>query len=69
MPKISTQIPRTVSRVKGEHNLKAYCALKLRTLQTMNFDTNLIKFHGELRKLLTTEYFNIDGMGAAILNI
>ena len=35
----------------------------------MNFDTNLIKFGGELRKLWTTEYFNIDGMGAAILNI
>ena len=35
----------------------------------MNFDTNLIKIGGELRKLWTNEYFNIDGMGAAILNI
>ena len=35
----------------------------------MNFDTKLNKIGGELRKLWTTEYFNIDGMGAAILNI
>ena len=35
----------------------------------MNFDTNLIKIGGELRKLWTIEYFNIGGMGAAILNI
>ena len=35
----------------------------------MNFDTNLIKIGGELRKLWTIEYFNIDGIGAAILNI
>ena len=35
----------------------------------MNFDTNLIKIGGELRKLWTIEYFNICGMGAAILNI
>ena len=27
------------------------------------------KIGGELRKLWTTEYFNIRGMGAAILNI
>ena len=33
----------------------------------MNFDTNLIKISGEIRKLC--EYFNIGGMGAAILNI
>ena len=37
----------------------------------MNFDTNLIKIGGELVKLWTTKYmyFNIGGMGAAILNI
>ena len=35
----------------------------------MNLDTNLIKIDGELRKLCTIEYFNIGGMGAAILNI
>ena len=35
----------------------------------MNFDTYLIKIGGELRKLWTIEYFNIGGMGAAILNI
>ena len=35
----------------------------------MNFDTNLTKIVGELKKILTIEYFNIGGMGAAILNI
>ena len=35
----------------------------------MDFDTNLIKIGGKLRKLWTIEYFNIDRMGAAILNI
>ena len=35
----------------------------------MNFDTNLIKIGGKFSKLQTTEYFNIGGMGAAILNI
>ena len=35
----------------------------------MDFDTNLIKMGGELRKLWTIEYFHSDGMGAAILNI
>ena len=35
----------------------------------MNFDTNFINNGGELRTLWTVEYFNIDGMGAAILNI
>ena len=35
----------------------------------MNFDTNLIRIGGKLCKLQTIEYFNIDGMGAAILNI
>ena len=35
----------------------------------MNFDTNLIKIGGELRKLCTIEYLNIGGMGGAILNI
>ena len=35
----------------------------------MNFDTNLIRIDGELRKLWTTKYLNIGGMGAAILNI
>ena len=35
----------------------------------MNFDTNLIKVGGELRKLWTIEYFNIGGMGSAILKI
>ena len=34
----------------------------------MNVDTNLIKICGEL-KLWTTEYFDIGGMGAAVLNI
>ena len=35
----------------------------------MNFDINLIEIGGELRNLWSTEYFNIDGMGATILNI
>ena len=35
----------------------------------MNFDTNVMKIGRTLSKLQTTEYFNIDGMGAAILNI
>ena len=35
----------------------------------MNFDTNLIKIGGELRKLWAIEYVNIGGMSAAILNI
>ena len=35
----------------------------------MNFDTSLIKIDEELRKLWPTEYFNIGGMGPAILNI
>ena len=35
----------------------------------MRFDTNLIKIGQELRKKLTVEYFNIGGMGAAILDI
>ena len=35
----------------------------------MNSDTNLIKIGEELRKLWTVDYFNIGGMGAAILNI
>ena len=35
----------------------------------MNFDINLIKIGHELRMLWTIEYFNIGGMGAAILNI
>ena len=35
----------------------------------MNFDTNMIKIGGELRKLWTIKYFDISGMGAAILNI
>ena len=35
----------------------------------MNFDTNFIKIGGKLSKLQTIEYFNIGGMGAAILNI
>ena len=43
--------------------------LKSKELQTMNFDTTLIKIGGELRKLWTIEYFNIGGKGAAILNI
>ena len=34
----------------------------------MDFDTNFIKIR-ELRKLWTIDYFNIGGMGAAILNI
>ena len=35
----------------------------------MNVDRNLIKIGGKLRKWWTIEYFNIGGMGAAILNI
>ena len=35
----------------------------------MNFDTILIKIGGKISKLWTTEYFNIGGMGAAILYI
>ena len=37
----------------------------------MNFDTNLIKIGGKLStcKLYKIDYFNIGGMGAAILNI
>ena len=35
--------------IKGERNLKMYCALQLRTLQTMDFDINLIKIGGKLR--------------------
>ena len=35
----------------------------------MNFDSDLMKIGGELRKLWTIEYFNIGGMGTAILNI
>ena len=35
----------------------------------MNFDINLIKIGGKLSKLSTIEYFNISGIGAAILNI
>ena len=35
----------------------------------MSFDTNLIKIGGELRKVWTIEYFNIGGIGAAMLNI
>ena len=35
----------------------------------MNFDTNLIKIGGKLSKLQPIEYFNIGGIGAAILNI
>ena len=34
----------------------------------MNFDINLIKIGGALRRLWTIDYFNIGGMGAAILN-
>ena len=34
----------------------------------MNFDTNLFKNGREFRKLWSIEYFNIGGMGAAILN-
>ena len=42
--------------------LKENATLKhivLQSLQTMNFDTNLIKIGGELRKLWTVEYCNI----------
>ena len=34
--------------LKGERNIKRYCALKYRTLQAMNFDTNLIKIGEKL---------------------
>ena len=36
---------------------------------SMNSVAYLIKIGGELRKLWPVEYFNIGGMGAAILNI
>ena len=55
--------------LKGKCNFKSYCVSKERALQTLNFDTNVIKIDGELRKLWTIEYFNIGGMGATILNI
>ena len=35
----------------------------------MNFDTGLIKIDGKLSKLHIIEYFNISGIGAAILYI
>ena len=35
----------------------------------MNFDTNFFKVGEELRKLWSIKYFNIGGMGAAIVNI
>ena len=35
----------------------------------MNFDKKFIKNSQELRKLWTIEYFDIGGMGAAILNV
>ena len=35
----------------------------------MNFDKNLIKSVGNKKTLWTIEYFNIGGIGAAILNI
>ena len=35
----------------------------------MNFDANMIKIGGKLRKLWSTDYFNIGGIGTAILNI
>ena len=40
----------SLKSVKGERNLIRYCALKLRTLQTMNFDTHLINIGGKLSK-------------------
>ena len=58
-----------IQTFKGKRKLNAYCASKKRTLHSMNFDTNLIKIGGELRKLWSTEYFNIVGMGVAILHI
>ena len=47
------------SSFKGKRNRKAYCASKWRTLQNMNFYTNLTKISGELRKLWTTEYLTL----------
>ena len=38
-------------------------------IQTFDFDTNLIKIDEELRKFWTTEYFNMGGISATILNI
>ena len=35
----------------------------------MNFDKNLIKIIGELGQLWTMKYFNIGGMGVAILKV
>ena len=35
----------------------------------MDFYSNLTEIGGQLRKLWATEYFNIGGMCAAILNI
>ena len=67
-PRVGSFNPH-LTAIKGERNHKAFCTLKKRALQTMNFDTNLIKIGGELRKLWTTEYLNFVGMGAATLNI
>ena len=41
----------------------------IKNWKNMNFVTNLIQICGESRKLWPIEYFNIGGMGAAILNI
>ena len=40
-----------------------------RVSKTMNFDTNLIKIGQEITKLWVFEDFNMDDIGAAILNI
>ena len=55
--------------LKGNATLKHIVLQSKELLQFMNFDTNLINIGGELRKIRIIEYFNIDGMGAAILNI
>ena len=41
----------SIAIIKEERNLKMYCTLRLRTLQTMDFDTNVIKIGGKLSKL------------------
>ena len=51
------QGPSYCNEIKGERNLNAYWAPKLRPLQTMNFDTNLIKIGGELWKVMDNWIF------------
>ena len=52
---------KTIVLIKGECSLKVYCASKWRNLQTLNFDTNLIKIgweesYGQLNILTLVEW-------------